>query len=72
MPIMIAPANQELTVKKILGSDKTLKHLRELGIVPNMKIMLLSTEPSGVIIRVGESRLALDKNVAKAIMVETA
>lgn len=70
MPIMIAPTNQELTIRRIFGSDKTIKHLRELGLVPNMKVTLLSIEPSGIILRVGESRLALDMNVARAIIVE--
>lgn len=70
MPIMIAPVNQELTVVRISGGDKALKHLRELGIVPQMKITLLSSEASGVILRVGESRLALDKDIARSILVE--
>lgn len=70
MPIMIAPLNQELTVIRITGSDKAMKHLRELGIVPQMKITLLSQEASGVILRVGESRLAIDKDIARAILVE--
>ena len=70
MPIMIAPVNQELTVVRITGGDKAMKHLRELGIVPQMKITLLSSEASGVILRVGESRLALDKDVARSILVE--
>ncbi len=71
MPIMIAPLNQELTVIRITGGDKAMKHLRELGIVPQMKITLLSQEASGVILRVGESRLAIDKDIARAILVET-
>ena len=70
MPIMIAPLNQELTVIRITGGDKARKHLRELGIVPQMKITLLSQEASGVILRVGESRLAIDKDIARAILVE--
>ena len=70
MPIMIAPLNQELTVIRITGDDKAMKHLRELGIVPQMKITLLSQEASGVILRVGESRLAIDKDIARAILVE--
>ena len=57
MPIMIAPLNQELTVIRITGGDKAMKHLRELGIVPQMKITLLS-------------RLAIDKDIARAILVE--
>ena len=70
MPIMIAPLNQELTVIRITGGDQAMKHLRELGIVPQMKITLLSQEASGVILRVGESRLAIDKDIARAILVE--
>ena len=70
MPIMIAPKDTDLIVMRVVGGDKVVKHLRELGIVPNMKIRLLSIEPSGIIIRVGESRLALDRNVAHYIDVE--
>ncbi|HBE98964.1 MAG TPA: hypothetical protein DDW18_02890 [Firmicutes bacterium] len=70
MPILIAPLNQELTVMKITGGDKAMKHLRELGIVPQMKITLLSQEASGVILRVGDSRLAIDNDIARAILVE--
>ncbi len=70
MPLMIAPTNTELNIVRIVGNDKAVKHLRELGIVPDMKITLLSSEPSGVILRIGDSRLALDRNVARAIQVE--
>ncbi len=71
MPLMIAPVDKELTIVRIVGNDKAVKHLRELGIVPQMKITLLSSEPSGVILRVGESRLALDRDMAKVIQVES-
>lgn len=71
MPIIIAPTNVDLTIVKVAGNDKTCKHLRELGIVQNMKITKLSHTESGVIVRLGESRLALDNNVARSIIVET-
>ncbi len=71
MPIMIAPVDTDLTIVRIVGNDKTCKHLRELGIVPNMKIRLLSLTESGIIVRVGETRLALDRNIARNIIVET-
>ncbi len=70
MPIMIAPTNQDLTIVRIVGNDKTCKHLRELGVVQNMKITKLSHNESGIIVRIGESRLALDNNIAKSIIVE--
>lgn len=69
MPILLAPIDTDLTIHQVYGSDKTIQHLRELGIVPAMHCRLLSKEPSGVILRVGESRLALDHNLAKAISV---
>ncbi|MBP5216718.1 MAG: FeoA domain-containing protein [Bacilli bacterium] len=72
MPIMIAPTNTELVVRRITGSEKVIQHLRELGIVPAMKCLLLASEPSGIIIRVGESRLALDRNLARLISVSVA
>ncbi len=71
MPIMIAPVDTDLTIVRIVGNDKTCKHLRELGLVPNTIIRLLSHTESGIIVRVGETRLALDKNVARNIVVET-
>ncbi len=70
MPLMIAPTDTELTVVRLVGNDKAIKHLRELGIVPEMKITLLSSEANGVILRLGDSRLALDRNMARAIQVE--
>ncbi len=70
MPIIIAPTNQDLTIVRIVGNDKTCKHLRELGLVQNMKITKLSHTESGIIIRIGESRLALDNTIAKSIIVE--
>ena len=72
MPIMIAPTNKELTIMRINGSEKVVQHLRELGVVPAMKCLLLASEPSGIIIRVGDSRLALDRNLAKLISVAVA
>lgn len=72
MPIIIAPTDTELTVVRIAGNDKTVQHLRELGIVPSMRCRLLSSEPSGIIIRIGDSRLALDRELAKLITVSVA
>lgn len=69
MPIILAPENEELTVIKILADEKTKKHLESLGITINSKITVLDTSKGGVICKVKDGRLALDKNLGTKILV---
>ena len=68
MPICIAPAGRELTVRKIGADEKIKKHLRELGISEGSKITLLSSSGGNVIVVVKEGRLCLDKSLAGKIL----
>ena len=68
MPICIAPAGRELTVRKIGADEKIKKHLRELGISEGSKITLLSSSGGNVIVVVKEGRLFLDKSLAGKIL----
>ena len=43
MPVYIAPAGAELTVRKVGAEEKVKKHLQELGITEGSKIKLLSS-----------------------------
>ena len=69
MPICIAPAGRELTVRKIGADEKIKKHLRELGISEGSKITLLSSSGDNVIVVVKEGRLCLDRTLAGKILV---
>ena len=69
MPILIAPINQELTVKRVSGNDKERKHLESLGIVPGRTITILIATNNGVIVLINDMRLAIDRNVAMSIVV---
>ena len=69
MPIFLAPVNQEVTVTHIHDNSKVGKHLRELGVTEGSKIRVLSNEGKAVIIEVKGSRLALDRDIARAILV---
>lgn len=69
MPILLAPLNVELTVKKILVEEKTKKHLENLGITINSKIVVISSSGGNVIVSVKDSRLALDQRLARSIFV---
>lgn len=69
MPLVMAPGNREMEVKKISADDKTRRHLREIGIAEGCKITLVAGTPSGVIVIVKEGRLCLDGALARKILV---
>ena len=69
MPIALAPLNEEVTIKKVLLDEKNKKHLESLGILPNAKVVVISSMNGGVILQVKEGRLALDRSVASKILV---
>ena len=69
MPLPIAPAGEELTVKKVLADEKNKRHFENLGIIVGAKITVLSAVGGNVIIKLHEGRLALDKGQAMTILV---
>ncbi len=69
MPIVIAPLDTELTIKKVLVDEKTKKHLESLGLVVGGKLSIISTHGGNVICIVKGVRLALNNDVAKKILV---
>ena len=69
MPLIMAPVDREMEVKKISADDKSRKHLREIGIAEGSKITLVAGGGSGVIVIVKEGRLCLDGSLARKILV---
>lgn len=69
MPLIIAPTSMKFRIIKVSTDEKIKNHLASLGIVEEGTLELLSHEASGVIIKVKDSRLALDKDIASRILV---
>ena len=69
MPVPLAPAGEELTVRKILADEKNKRHFENLGITIGSKITVLSEVGGSVILKVKEGRLALDRALAMKILV---
>ena len=69
MPLIIAPINKELNILKILVDDKTKKHLENLGVIINSKIVKISQNGKSSICVVKDVRLALDENITSKIFV---
>lgn len=69
MPIFLAPVNEEVTITHIHDNSKVGKHLRELGLTEGSRVRILSNEGKAVIVEVRGSRLALDQDIAREILV---
>lgn len=69
MPIVVADCGEELIVKRVGGSPEVKLHLENLGIVPGGLVTLINVNDGNVILKVKESRLALNKDMAMKIMV---
>ncbi len=69
MPLTYAVAGEENIIKKIGGSPEVKKHLSDLGFVVGGSVTVVSTLGGNVIVNVKESRVALDKEMAKKIMI---
>ncbi len=69
MPILVADRGEEQIVRKVGGSPDVKRHLENLGIVPGGMVTLINVTDGNVIIKVKESRIALNKEMAMKIMV---
>ncbi len=65
----MAETGKQQTVQKVGGSAEVRQHLENLGFVTGGKVTVLSVLNGNVIVKVKESRIAIDKSLAKKIMV---
>lgn len=69
IPLSMAEIGKQQTVQKVGGSTDVRQHLENLGFVTGGKVTVLSVLNGNVIVKVKESRIAIDKSLAKKIMV---
>ena len=69
MPLIIAPRGKPLRVVKTSVEEKLKMHLANLGILAGAEIVLLSQQNGDVIIKIKDSKLALNKQLATKITV---
>jgi len=69
MPILFSNIGDEVSVSKISGSQKTKQHLFELGFNVGTQITIVQKISTGLIVRVKDARIALDKEMATKIHV---
>ena len=69
MPLVIAESGKPQIVKKIGGSDEVKRHLESLGFTVGGTVTVVNSLAGNVIIRVKESRIAINEDLARRIMV---
>ena len=69
MPLNVALPGEENIIRKIGGSPEVKKHLEDLGFVVGGTVTLLNVLGGNVIVCLKESRIALDADMARRIMI---
>ena len=69
MPLTLAPMGEEREIIKITGRDSVQKHLANLGFVVGSLVTVIAELNGNMILKVKETRVALDKSMASRILV---
>ena len=69
MPLCLADVGEENIIKKIGGSPEVKKHLEDLGFVVGGSVSIVSTLGGNVIVNIKESRVAINEEMARKIMI---
>lgn len=69
MPLSMARTGEANVIKKVGGKEETRRFLENLGFVAGGFVTIISEIGGNMIVNVKESRVAIDKNMAKHIMV---
>ena len=69
IPLSMADVGQPQIIKKIGGSPEVKQHLETLGFNVGGEVSIVSTLAGNLIVKVKESRVAVDEALARKIMV---
>lgn len=64
-----APQGEDMLVIRVSADVKTRRHLETLGIMPGAVLTPLSRANGNMIVRIHDSRIALDRDLAETITV---
>ena len=67
--LSLAEPGKEQVIKRVGGNAEVRQHLENLGFVVGGTVTVLSVLKGNVIVKVKESRIAIDDGLARKIMV---
>ena len=69
IPLNYANPGEESVIQKIGGNPEVKKHLENLGFVVGSTATVITSLNGNVIVKVKESRVAIDEEMARKIMI---
>jgi len=69
IPLSFANPGEENIIRKVGGSPEVRKHLENLGFIPGGSATVISSMNGNVIVRVKETRVAINDEMARKIMI---
>ena len=69
IPLSYANPGEESVIRRIGGSPEVKKHLENLGFIVGGTATVVTSLNGNVIVKVKESRVAIDEEMARKIMI---
>ncbi len=69
MPLVFSEVGKENIIRKIGGTEEVKRHLENLGFVPGGSVTVINSLNGNVIVKVKESRIAINEDLARRIMI---
>mgnify|MGYP000343901327 CR=1 FL=1 len=69
MPLIMVGIGETCTIQRIGGSEETRRFLNNLGFVVGAEVVVVSAIGGNVIVNIKDSRVAINEDMAKRIMV---
>ena len=69
MPLLLAKVGESNLIKKVTGKEETRLFLEKLGFVTGAAITVISSLGGNLIVNIKDSRVAIDRNMAKGIFI---
>ena len=69
MPLSLAGVGEENIIKTVGGNPEVKKHLEDLGFVAGETVSVITAMGGNVIVKVKESRVAINDEMARKIMI---
>ena len=69
MPLTMANIGETSTIKRVGGNEETKRFLANLGFVVDAEVTVLSAIGGNVIVNIKDSRVAVNADMARHIMI---
>lgn len=70
MPLLFSSIGNEVTVTSVKGLPAVKQHLSDMGFSEGSKVTVIQKVNTGLIVKVKESRIAIDRSMASKIQVQ--